>query len=386
MKLLFVCYGLGIGGIEKCLLNLINSLPEDNYSVDCLLMNSQYSILKSQIKRKVNFLDDFKYVMNTENTFNDIQNHGGVFRNFTKFISYCIYRLCVKLGISPWKTFKPLPGKYDVAIAYSHHDYSPRYVIDKVTADRKVLWYHNGAYEKTGKEYNRDKNYFSKFNYVVAVSSDCAKVLESKFSFSNNKLIILRNICDVENILIKSKEFTPAGFDDTAIDIVTVGRLTSEKGADLAVRACSKLCSKGYKLRWHWIGDGNQTSRIRQMIEEFEVQDCFFLEGNQNNPYPFINCCDIYVQTSYYEAYSTTITEAKVLCKPIVTTDVGGMRDQIENGVNGLIVDIDADEIANAVSSLLDNMEKKNSFISELENGRKYFANSLEEYERTVFS
>ena len=60
-RLLFVCYGLGIGGIERCLVNLLNILPEDEFDVDLLVLNPEYA-LKNQIRRKVNFLDAFSKI------------------------------------------------------------------------------------------------------------------------------------------------------------------------------------------------------------------------------------------------------------------------------------------------------------------------------------
>ena len=116
----------------------------------------------------------------------------------------------MKLRLSgAWKTFRPLEKEYDIAIAYSQNDYSPYYVIDKVKAARKVLWYHNGAYEKTVKAYERDKKYYPQFDYIVAVSTDCAKVLDEMFCFESGKLIVLRNICDIESIVNQAEAFFP---------------------------------------------------------------------------------------------------------------------------------------------------------------------------------
>lgn len=89
--LLFVCYGLGVGGIEKCMVNLLNALPEEIFDVDVLLMNSEHSSIP-QIKRKVNFLDPFLYVMNVDNTMNEIKQHGGILK-----ICQNVYRI-VDLG------------------------------------------------------------------------------------------------------------------------------------------------------------------------------------------------------------------------------------------------------------------------------------------------
>lgn len=351
-KLLFVCYGLGIGGIETCLVNLLNVLPESKFQIDVLLMNPEYES-KERIRTSVRYLDSFRYVMNTTDTMRQIKEHGGIWKNFEKFISYCWFRIRVKLQISPWKIFKRLPDHYDIAVAYSQNDYSPYYVIDKVDADRKVMWYHNGAYERNGKKYERDKRYYEKFNFVVAVSSDCKKVLQTKFKFPEGKLVVLRNICDVSTVREKADMFIPGSFDDNNVHLVTVGRMTKEKGPDLAVEVCKQLCDRGMPIKWHWVGDGNQRDAIAKKVEEYGLQKHFIFEGNQVNPYPFIKCADVYVQPSYYEAYSTTVTEAKILQKPIVVTDVGGMRDQIENRKSGIIVPQNVNLITDAVIKLL---------------------------------
>ena len=144
-KLLFVCYGLGIGGIERCLVNLLNILPEDEFDVDLLVLNPEYA-LKDQIRRKVNFLDAFSYIYNTEFTMREIRRRGGLWKHRRMLLPYFDHRVRIKLGLPLWTTFRPLEKHYDVAVAYSQNGLAPYYVADKVTANRKVLWYHNGAY------------------------------------------------------------------------------------------------------------------------------------------------------------------------------------------------------------------------------------------------
>ncbi|MGN0417680.1 glycosyltransferase [Anaerostipes faecalis] len=383
-KVLFVCYGLGIGGIETCLVNLLNALPESKFDIDVLLMNPEYEC-KQRIKTSIQYLDSFCYVMNTTNMIEEIRKRGGILKNFGKFISYCCFRIRVKLQISAWKSFKRLPDHYDIAIAYSQNDYSPYYVIDKVDADRKVMWYHNGAYEKVGKKYERDKKYYNKFNFVVAVSSDCKKILQSKFEFPDGKLIVLHNISDASTVRDKSELFIPPSFDEDNFHIVTVGRLTKEKGVDLAVEVCKMLCDKGIPIKWHWVGNGNQRATIENKVKEYGLQQKFIFEGNQSNPYPYIKCADVYVQPSYYEAYSTTVTEAKILQKPIVVTDVGGMRDQLVDKKTGIIVSISTKQIEEAILLLLSNRKLCKNLIHEL-NKETHIGNYLDYYYASIFA
>lgn len=383
-KMLFVCYGLGIGGIETCLVNLLNALPESRFQIDVLLMNPEYES-KERIRTSVRYLDAFRYVMNTTDTMKQIKEHGGILKCPGKFLAYCCFRMRVKLQLNAWKSFKRLPDHYDIAVAYSQNDYSPYYVIDKVDADRKVMWYHNGAYKANGKMYKRDMVYYGKFDYIVAVSSDCKKILQQKFNYLRRKIIVLQNVCDVSEIKKKADLFLPITFKKNKIHIVTVGRLTSEKGADLAVEVCRRLCEKNLLIQWHWVGDGNQRTMIENKVKKYGIENYFVIEGKQTNPYPYIKSADIYVQPSYYEAYSTTVTEAKVLNKPIVVTNVGGMNDQLKNGITGYIVNTDAESIENVLLKIIKNKNLCQCLINNLGDIRYDSTTILQEYFDTVF-
>ena len=98
-SLLFVCYGLGIGGIEKCLVNLINALPEACYDVDLLVMNPEYAMMP-QIRRNVTFLDAFQYTLNTEFTMQEIRKRGGILRHLDLLLPYIDHRIRIKCGRS----------------------------------------------------------------------------------------------------------------------------------------------------------------------------------------------------------------------------------------------------------------------------------------------
>lgn len=384
-KILFSCYGLGIGGIEKCLVTLVNTLPEDRYDVDILLMNPEYDF-RDQLRRPVRFLPMFDYVANVHDTMPEIRRRGGVLRNLGLTLRWCLFRLELKFGKKPWRWFRPLPDHYDVAVAYSQNDLSAYYVIDKVSADRKVFWYHNGTYERGGWQYQRDQSYYPRFDYAVAVSTDCANVLLERFDFAQEQLIVLHNICDAQTIRTRAGAFVPDSFRAGPFHIVSVGRMTAEKGALLAVEACRLLREQGLDICWHWVGNGNQSDAIRELIARQGLEAHFIPEGNQENPYPYIRNAHVYVQPSHYEAYSTTVTEARVLGRPIVTTDVGGMRDQLTDGVNGLIVPIDAEAIVAAVKRLLTDGELCGSFTWQLQDEDFSPEKALAEYENTVFA
>ena len=383
-SLLFVCYGLGIGGIEKCLINLINAMPEDEFEIDLLLMNPEFNFLDS-IKRKVNILDSFEYVMNTTDTLNDIMAHGGVHKNLAHTVRYVIFRILVKLGIKPWVVFKCIDKQYDIAIAYSQNDYSPYYVIDKTNAHKKIMWYHNGDYSRKGYAYKLDQAYYPKFDSIVTVSIDSKDMLTSNFPSIASQVITLMNFYDVNDIRKKSLEFECPVFSDKYFNIVTVGRLTIEKGADLAVAVCKRLLEFNKNIRWYWVGDGNQRVHIEKQICENQLQNNFILVGSRTNPYPYIRLADIYVQPSYYEAYSTTVFEARSLGKAIVATDVGGMKEQITSPKDGIIVPIDVESILNGICYLIDNPQLKRQIEDNTQKKEFDSTENMNIYRNTIF-
>ena len=382
-KVLFACYGLGIGGIETCLVNLLNKLSDEDMDIDLLLMNPIYD-LQDRIKAKnVRILPVFDYVLNTTDVMSYIGQNGGIAKNITLFLRYVFYRVAVKLRLQkPWMIFKRLQKHYDVAIAYSANGSTLYYVMDKVDADKKILWNHNGVYEQSDKAYARDKQYIPKFDKIVSASTDAMKNLCRYFPIEE-KSLALKNIVDVDLIRGKANEFYPKSYDDGFIHIVTVGRLVEVKQPCWAIDICKRLTDNGCKVKWHWVGNGNLESEIRKIIVKKNLEDVFILEGDQLNPYPYISNADIYVQSSRYEAYSTTITEAKVLCKPIITTDVGGMRDQIENEVNGIITEVTDEALFNGVKALLDNEKLRENIIHNLK--KEKYDNLIKPYMDNIF-
>jgi len=383
-QVLFVCYGLGIGGIEKCLVNLLNTLPEDTYDADLLVMDPIYDMLP-QIRRNIHMVDPFEYTFNTEITMQEIRNRGGIVKHLDKLLPYLQHRVRIKLGLPLWTQFKPIEKEYDIAVAYSQNGNGPYYVADKIRAKRKVLWYHNGIYESTGKAYARDREYYGKFDTIVTVSQDCRAMLREKFPEHSQKIMVLHNICDVRDIQRKAGAFVPDSFSAGICHIVTVGRLSGEKGIFLVLEACRILREQGFRFCWHWVGDGPQMEETKTAIKRGGLESCLRLEGSQINPYPYIAQADIYVQPSGYEAYSTTVTEARVLLRPMVVTDVGGMHDQLKPGRTGLIVPVTAGAIAEGVGRLLEDTQLRASFTAALQEEAIDSQREFAEYERTVF-
>ena len=159
------------------------------------------------------------------------------------------------------------------------------------------------------------------------------------------------------------------GFTDSyeGLRILTVGRLSHQKGIDEAIRMAVRLRAEGFEFRWYVVGEGEDLEKLQRQINEAEIGDRFILLGQRLNPYPFFSQCDIYAQPSRWEAFCLTVAEAKTFCKPIVVTDFIGAREQIQDGETGLIVPLgDYEAFYRAMVSLFRDVKLRESLIRTL--------------------
>ena len=154
--------------------------------------------------------------------------------------------------------------------------------------------------------------------------------------------------------------------NSNSIILISVGRLTNAKGYDMAIESCKKLVEKGYDIRWNIIGDGEERTNLEQRIKKNNLEDRFILLGIKENPYPYVRNADIYVQTSRFEGKSIAIDEAKILNKPILITNFSTAKDQISNGEDGLIVDMNVDSIVKGLEKLINDTDLRNKLTKNL--------------------
>ena len=106
---------------------------------------------------------------------------------------------------------------------------------------------------------------------------------------------------------------------------------------------------------------------VESEIQKNDVAEHVILLGTQMNPYPYIKNCDIYVQTSFSEGWCLTVQEARILQKPIVTTPLPVMHEQIISGENGLTAEaVTPEALFEGIRTLLDHPELREKFVENL--------------------
>ena len=235
---------------------------------------------------------------------------------------------------------------FDVAVAYLQ-GYTAGFVAKVIRADRKVLFFHNS----TDSNHALHERILPQFETIVCVSPGAMQAVAGFYPAFADKMTVIENHVDAAQIRQQAEEYTPA-FPEGKTVLCSCGRLTKEKGFDLAVRAAALLRDKGLDFRWYFIGDGPERPKIEAMIAENRLTDRIEITGLQENPYPYYRHCDIYVQPSYEEAHSLSVIEAGILQKPIVSTATVGGKCLIDDGTDGLLAEIDPVPLADAILRL----------------------------------
>ena len=384
---LIVCYGMGCGGAEKSLISFLNRLPKNRWNVDLIVANPNGMYMK-QIPSTVHFLNNQYELENFATPMSLRRKKVCNGRDLINQASWQIKSrfLCKNLSWNEkrWELWgKHLPKlkkRYDLAISYMNGP-TNYYVIDKVTAKKKILWIHN-EFEKLDVNYDYERNYYEKADRVVTISQDCVDSFARVYPELRNKVVVLENISSANDIFEKAKEVpeTDAFFNFEGRRIVSVGRLSEQKNFQLAVQAAQKLKSYGVNFIWYILGEGELRQNLTEKIKEYDLTDQVKLVGIKPNPYPYIANCDVFVQSSIYEGKSIVLDEAKILCKPIVITNYVTAPNSIESGKNGLIVGMTSDELARGVASYFENEELRKQVVEQLRNEQNSNDAEIEKY------
>lgn len=355
MKLLIMIDSLTCGGAEKSLVSLLPYLCSRGYDIT-LMLRARGGLFEPLVPTAVRTTD-----------FPASQ---------PAWWRRALFSACLRLPATRhihsaelhWQcighTLPPLDENYDVAIAYQQ-GFPTFFIADKVKAHRKICW---ANVDLAGAGYSATfcRPFYDKYHTIVAVSPSLAtKLAADTFTSPGARVKVCRDILNPTLIRSMAAECHPFP-KDGRIHLTTVGRLTHQKGYDLAIRAAAILRDRAMDFSWHIVGDGPLRQQLEAHISSLGLDGHVVLEGVHANPYPYMAGCDIYVQTSRFEGFGLTIGEAKILGRPIVSTDFTVVTDQITDGHNGLICPMEPGAIADSIMRLTTDLTLRRHITSSL--------------------
>ena len=344
MKLLFVHKSMNMGGIEKSLLNLTNELVQDN-EIDVLLLNDTFGT--ENFNNNVNFLESKKMlrVLNPKKSYSKInKSRLAIIKKVTTIFG--VRAIMEKI----FAKTKVVQGDYDVAIAFHGEDYVTCYqVANKIKASKKYVFLHFDVSRVEIKK--RVYKTYKKFDKIICVSNGCAEAFKTKYPLLADKVDFLYNLCDMQEVKLKADEFA-VSYPKECLNIVSVSRLSEEKGHLRSLKVFKRLHDEGYKFCWHIVGDGDQRSLVEEFIKQNGMKEYVKLYGNQQNPYPYVKNADLFYLGSFHESFGIALIEAMALNLPVLTTNTISAKEIV--GEKGFVCENDEEGIACAIKTLLE--------------------------------
>lgn len=372
-KILFINGSMEAGGAEKSLASILSLIPCESYDIDLMLSKCE-GLFMPLIPDYVNIIEapvDFRRLNVSVRDFLFYFRTGAVYL-LKKIIRYRRAKKDAELSFiqslwSQWrKDIGPLKKEYDCVLAYQE-GFPNYYAIDKVKAQKKILWIHN-TYSKLGYNSSFDSSYFEKSDAVVTISELCRLDLINHFPDLINKIKVLENISNPEMIIKMSMNKVDCKMFNECLSpkLLSIGRLTEQKNFALAIDTAKRLKDKGVDFQWFIIGEGGLRNVLLKKCQDLNVEDCFHFIGLQSNPYYFMRKADLIVMTSLYEGKSIAIDEAKILCKPIVATNYTSVYDALVDNETGVISEMNPESLSVAILRLLENKKLRETLMMNL--------------------
>lgn len=197
----------------------------------------------------------------------------------------------------------------------------------------------------------------SQLDKIILMSNDMYDFF-IKNKFEQNKLALIHNCLDEDDLQKKMSVSYTKPFDNNLPIIVSVGSLIPRKNTILLVNNCLKLLTEGFAFNVLIIGDGEERKILESKINESSYKNNFKFTGNINNPIPFILNSNIFVMTSISEGVSRSLMEALYLGKTSIVSDIDGNRELIDNNINGYLYKTDT-EFLNYLKLLINNLKNE---------------------------
>ena len=325
-KIAFFTKNLDIGGIERAIINYVNSIPKDKYEVT-LFLEKKEGIYLNEIDNDIKIID-----------FNVSENKIIIVRKLINLLKLLIFSI-------------KYHNKFDFAANFATYLKSGA-ILSKRFSKNNAIWYH-GNYWETKDEANKFIKYTrtNKYKKIVFVSNSLKEKYLKYFPNTNQQLYVLNNMINYEEMIEKSK--IDLGLKHKKTTILNVGRHEeSSKKLSLLFKTTKKLLDEKYDFNLWLVGSGPDHELYKNMVKELKLSNNVIFFGKQNNVYPYYKKCDAVILTSVAEGNPVVFLEAKVLNKPVITTDVSDAKIDLKG--YGIINEYSEDGVYKGLKQFLD--------------------------------
>ena len=218
-----------------------------------------------------------------------------------------------------------------------------------------IAWEHLNSFMNTkdlGKFYLIGRENATKYADKIIVLTDKDKNNYNKvYKTKENQVVRIYNPIELNNQNHK--------YDLNSKCIISVGRLTGQKGFDYLVEVAKYVFEKHKDWQWHIYGDGSEKDNLEKLINKYNLQENVILKGHCSNISELYKEYAMFVMTSRYEGFPMVNIEAHSAKLPIVSFDCPcGPSEMIIDGENGYIIDcFNIEKMADKINYLIEHAE-----------------------------
>ena len=357
-KILFKIKSLGLGGIERLTVDVLNNLKLEDKEI-ILMLEKREDFFKEQIPKNIKIV-----YLKSEKLEKIIENIKNKKKNIFYKILYNLLMNYEKIEMAR-NVNKYISLNKDAKMFIDYSGTATKY-ISKINIERKIYWNHLSIEKMKPSKRVRMLKRLNNYTQIVAICEEMAQEIKTIFPELSSKVKVIYNFIDEEKIKLKMKE--DKKLEEELLKekyCISVGRLSEPKDYETTIKAFKYLKERGIKEKLFIIGDGNLKEKLNKLIKELDLEGQVFLLGMKENPYLYMKNADILIHSSRKEGFPMVLLEGMCVGVPIICSNFKtGAYELIEKERNGEIFEIaNYEELANKVESLLKNNELRKNYI-----------------------
>lgn len=210
---------------------------------------------------------------------------------------------------------------------------------------------------------------------IILVNTEFAKRQYISLGASADKIKIIPQGLNLDDFPFKHKPFP----DDSAVNILTVGRYHPDKGQRYAIRAIANLIQKGMNIKYRLVGNGPDLDGLISLAADLNISDAieFYSSVSDEQLQALYSISHIFVLPSlkakdgfHEETQGVVLQEAQASGLITIATKVGGIPECLDAGVSGFLVnDRSSDEIEDCLTEII---SKPDKWVAYQRDGRKW--------------
>ena len=388
-KILFYTSGVGLGGVEKVVLEVLKEIDKSKFDIKLALQYENENLFENEISEEVNY----KYMLPQK-----IIDKSLYYRERKKNIFYkMLYSFMLsyeKYTIK--KNYLEFSKDREIVIDFKSGDFLKLINLENGIDKKKICWLHGeitklNKYEKRKKFLRENLN---KCDKVVCICEDMKNGVIKEIPELEEKLEVIYNPFDIEKIKIKSNDYSEIKDEEKKLlednYIIMVSRLELKmKDFNTLIKAFKIVNQKRKDIKLYLLGEGPDREKIENMIKNEDLQEYIKLLGVKRNPYTWIKNSKLLVHSSKSEGFGLVLVEALILKRIIVSTNCKvGPREILDNGKYGSLVEVgNYNVMAQEILELLqENSIKKERYLSNIDKSVERFdkRNIIKHIERVL--